>query len=164
MNALDRTWLLALCDRQAPRWLDRTLRFTTHLGGFAATALVSLVLLIIPGTRQLGLAMTVANAASHLIVQVLKRSVVRPRPDNSGVLALTLNPDAFSFPSGHACAAVTLAVTAICENPLSGLPALGLALLVGASRVYLRVHYVTDVVVGQVVGAVTAAVVSLALL
>jgi undecaprenyl-diphosphatase len=163
MNALDRTWLLALCDRQAPRWLDRTLRLTTHLGGFAATALVSLVLLIIPGTRQLGLAMTVANGVSHLIVQVLKRSVVRPRPDNNGVLSLTLNPDAFSFPSGHACAAMTLAVT-ICDNPLSGLPALGLALLVGASRVYLRVHYVTDVVVGQVVGAATAAVVSLALL
>jgi len=59
---------------------------------------------------------------------------------------------------------MTLAVTAICDHPLSGLPALGLALLVGASRVYLRVHYVTDVVVGQLVGAVTAAVVSLALL
>jgi undecaprenyl-diphosphatase len=163
MNALDRTWLLALCDR-------RLRAGSIELFALPPTSAVSpprrssaLVLLIIPGTRQLGLAMTVGNAVSHLIVQVLKRSVVRPRPDNSGVLALTLNPDAFSFPSGHACAAMTLAVTAICDNPLSGLPALGLALLVGASRVYLRVHYVTDVVVGQLVGAATAAVVSLAL-
>jgi membrane-associated phospholipid phosphatase len=59
---------------------------------------------------------------------------------------------------------MALAVTAICDSPLSGLPALGLALLVGASRVYLRVHYVTDVVVGQLVGAATALLVSLALL
>jgi undecaprenyl-diphosphatase len=164
MNALDRSWLLALSDRQAPGWLDRTLRLITHLGGFAATAAISLGLLIIPGTRQVGLAMTMANAVSHLVVQILKRSVVRPRPDINGVLALTLNPDAFSFPSGHACAAMTLAVTAICDNPVSGLPALGLAFLVGASRVYLRVHYVTDVVVGQLVGAATAALVSVALL
>ena len=163
MNALDRTWLLALSDRRAPRWLDRTLRLTTHLGGFTATAVVSAVLLIIPASRKLGFAMVVANAVSHLIVQALKRSVVRPRPDNVGVLPLTLNPDAFSFPSGHACAAMALAVTAICDSPLSGLPALGLALLVGASRVYLRVHYVTDVVVGQLVGAATALLVSLAL-
>jgi len=109
------------------------------------------------------LAAVLANAASHLVVQLLKRSVVRPRPEYAGVLPLALNPDAFSFPSGHACAAMAVAVTLCFGNLGWGIIALALALLVGISRVYLRVHYVTDVVVGQLLGALTALVVCLAL-
>ena len=75
-----------------------------------------------------------------------------------------MNPDAFSFPSGHACAGDDARRHSQLRQSALRIPALGLALLVGASRVYLRVHYVTDVVVGQLVGAVTASVVSLALL
>lgn len=163
MNQLDRTWLLALSGRRAPRWLDRMLRGASYLGGLTATALVSAAFLLIPSTRRLGLAAVLANAASHLIVQLLKRSVVRPRPEYAGVLPLALNPDAFSFPSGHACAAMAIAVTLCLGSPGAGVLALVLALLVGASRVYLRVHYVTDVVVGQLLGALAALVVCLAL-
>ena len=163
MNALDRAWLLALCERRVPRSLDRMLRLVTHAGGFRATSLISAALLVVPGTRRLGLAMVLANAASHLIVQALKRSVVRPRPESAGVSPLAMTPDAFSFPSGHACAAAALAVTVSCWSLAWAIPAVALALLVGISRVYLRVHYVTDVVVGQVVGSLTALLVSVAL-
>ena len=120
------------------------------------------LLLILPSTRRIGLAASIANLTSHLIVQALKRSVVRPRPDESGVLSLALSPDAFSFPSGHACAAMALAVTVSFSNFSAGCFALGLALLVGASRVYLRVHYVSDVLAGQLLGAAAAVAVSLA--
>jgi undecaprenyl-diphosphatase len=162
MNALDRAWLLALGERRAPRWVDRTLRGVTHLGSTAATVGVCGTLLALPATRRLGLAATIANLVSHLIVQALKRSIVRPRPDEAGVFPLALNPDAFSFPSGHACAAMTLAVTAAFASLPVGFAALVLGQLVGISRVYLRVHYVTDVLVGQLVGAAAAVAVSLA--
>jgi undecaprenyl-diphosphatase len=58
---------------------------------------------------------------------------------------------------------MALAMTALLNEPLAGIPALGLAFLVGVSRVYLRVHYVTDVVVGQALGAAAALLASLSL-
>jgi undecaprenyl-diphosphatase len=99
-----------------------------------------------------------ANLFSHLAVQALKHVVIRPRPSvlRPGLAALAHLPDRYSFPSGHACSAMALAVAITLVQPLAGIPALAVALAVGASRIYLRVHYVTDVVVGQLLGAITA--------
>ena len=102
----------------------------THAGGARVTVGVGVALLALD--PRLGLAALLANAASHAVVQVLKRVVARPRPcDPDGrALALVHLPDPFSFPSGHAAAATAVA----------------------ASRVALRVHYVTDVVAGAALG------------
>lgn len=92
------------------------------------------------------------------MVQLLKRTIARRRPASvvDGLRALTVAPDAWSFPSGHAAAATAVAV----PFALGGHPAapilLGLAVLVGTSRVYLRVHFPTDVVAGCLLGAVGA--------
>lgn len=151
----DHRLLAALARREAPRWLDRLLRVSTHAGGATASIGFSLILLALPDTRRLGLVTGTANLLSHLAVQALKRAVVRPRPSHThpGVAALARIPDHFSFPSGHSAAAMALAVGVLLNEPIAGLPLLLLALLVGSSRVYLRVHYATDVVVGQLLGA-----------
>lgn len=147
--------MLGLAARRAPRWLDAGFRTVTHLGGTRATVGLNLILMLPPATRRLSAAIGLANAASHLLVQLLKRTVVRRRPADAGAIAaLADHPDAFSFPSGHACAAMAVALPiALAAGPL-GAPALLLALLVGASRAYLRVHYVTDVLAGQFIGTV----------
>jgi undecaprenyl-diphosphatase len=68
------------------------------------------------------------------------------------MLALGVIPDAFSFPSGHSAAAMALAVPCLVRGGAAGVPVLLVALVVGASRVCLRVHYPSDVVAGQILG------------
>jgi undecaprenyl-diphosphatase len=154
--------MAALAEREAPAWMDRGLRLVTHAGGATATVILCVVLLLIPPTRHLGAVAGMANLVSHLLVQALKRAVVRRRPTVSlpHIPALATLPDHFSFPSGHACSAMAVAIPILLEAPAVGLPVLVLALMIGVSRVYLRVHYVTDVVVGQILGATTALLVA----
>ncbi len=131
------------------------MKLLTHLGGATATLTPGLLLLVFGGAvRQLGLAMVVANIISHLPVQVLKRLVARARPaDSNGVpLATVALPDPFSFPSGHAAAATAVAVTASLAYPWVAPLVLPLAFLVALSRVTLRVHYLSDVVAGAILG------------
>lgn len=95
---------------------------------------------------------------SHLVVQLVKRTVGRGRPaPESG--ALVRAPDRFSFPSGHAAAAMSVALGYALHYPAAAGPLLVAALVVGFSRVRLAVHYPSDVVAGQAIAAGTAAAV-----
>ncbi len=127
-------------------------RAITHLGGARATILAGLLLVLVE--PRVGAAALAANALSHLVVQALKRTVARPRPcgPDGAPLALVDLPDPFSFPSGHAAAAVSVAVPVTFAWPWSAPVALGLAAVVGWSRVALRVHYATDVLAGAALG------------
>lgn len=129
------------------------MRWLTHLGGARMTIGVGALMLVLGETR-LGLAMLMANLCSHLPVQVLKRLVARPRPaDTFGrPVARVPLPDPFSFPSGHAAAATAVATPAMVAHP--GLVPLlvPLVVAVGYSRIALRVHYASDVLVGMALG------------
>jgi undecaprenyl-diphosphatase len=164
VGALDRAWMVGLSGFVAPGWLDAALRAATHAGGARATVGLSLLLCLLPGTRGLGLLVAVANAISHLAVQALKRTVGRPRPHLLGGFdPLAHVPDAFSFPSGHTTAASAVVLTLLLAGHPLGPALLPLVPVVGASRVYLRVHYVTDVAAGLILG-VAGAIASHALL
>lgn len=67
-----------------------------------------------------------------------------------------LIPDRFSFPSGHACAAMALAIGVASAIPALTVPLLIAALLVGFSRVMLGVHYPGDVLMGQAIALLSA--------
>ena len=128
------------------------MRRLTHLGGAPLTIGTGLGLLAYD--RRLGAAALLANAGSHVVVQLLKRTVARARPcDVHGrPLALVHLPDPHSFPSGHAAAATAVAVTVAIAHPLVAPLALPLAALVAYSRVALRVHHVSDVLAGVALG------------
>ena len=135
------------------------MRWITHLGGARATLAAGLALIGL-GEARLGLTALLANAGSHVLVQLLKRTVARARPcDASGrLLALVDLPDPHSFPSGHAAAATAVAVTVALAHPLAAPIVLPLAALVGYSRVALRVHHLSDVIAGAALGMAGAVV------
>lgn len=143
--------LHALVLRRRPR-LDGFMRAVTHLGDAVVTIGLTLGMLLgwTPGGAVAGRRAAFALAGSHLVVQLLKRSIGRRRPElPTGVLALAQPPDRFSFPSGHAASSLSvgLAMAFALGSPLGALVVL-LAMVVGLSRCYLGVHFPGDVVAG----------------
>ena len=136
-------------------------RGITHLGGATATLGASTIPLF-TGSNTMRVAAWNALATlfvSHIIVQLIKRFVRRPRPSVTAAwTSLAHEPDAFSFPSGHSAAAMAVAISYASVLPQFSLVFIGVALLVGASRVFLGVHYPGDVIIGQIVAIVTAGV------
>ena len=99
---------------------------------------------------------TILLLTSHLLVQVVKRTVSRPRPALRGPLSIKV-PDRFSFPSGHAAAAAAVALGYASTHAHLAIPMLAAAALVGVSRVVLGMHFPVDVVAGQLLAMLTAA-------
>jgi undecaprenyl-diphosphatase len=100
-----------------------------------------------------------AAAVSIGAFTVLKRSIQRPRPCELGPHPLfrVRPPDRFSFPSGHTMAACAVGAVLALQFPTLA-PVVGLlALGIGASRVVLGLHYVSDVVAGAVLGTLIGA-------
>jgi undecaprenyl-diphosphatase len=140
-------------------------RGLTHLGGARVTIGIGLLLIAV-GEQLLGVATLFALTTSHILVQVLKRAVARPRPcdANGRLLALIDLPDPYSFPSGHAAAACAVTGTIAIAHPLLAPILLPLAATISASRVTLRVHHLGDVIAGVFLGLAGAAAAALLIL
>ena len=158
--AIDEGLLVAARRFHAP-WRTRLARALTRAGDTSSWTLVVLVLLAAGGPlRDAGWRLAAATLLGTACSQVLKRSLLRPRPTSAiaGFEALAENPDRFSFPSGHTTAAFAAAV-ALAGAPFGiGPVALLLAFGIGLSRVYLGAHYPLDVAVGMVLGTVAGGV------
>ncbi len=127
----------------------------THSGGTAASVLAVLLPATDPALLNGAYRAGATLAVSHLAVQLLKRSLFRGRP--AGLhQPLVAIPDQFSFPSGHATAAMAVAVAWALTFPVLLVPLTLVAFAVGLSRVVLGVHFLGDVLAGQVIATLTA--------
>ncbi len=123
-------------------------------GGLLFIAL-ALGLLCIRRTRCLGGACATALALDVLTVNVLlKPLAARARPFAGGAFELLLPPPGdYSFPSGHTAAAFTFAFALAPAGKKWMSAAIAFACIMGFSRMYLTVHFPTDVLCGALVGA-----------
>lgn len=120
---------------------------------------LSLLLLLIPRTRRMGCAMCLALVLDVLLCNCLIKPIVaRPRPwtfrpgMEEAIAGLVRLPSDFSFPSGHTAVSFAGAGAILFSRNRWGVPAVILAALVGLSRLYLYVHYPTDVLCGALLG------------
>jgi undecaprenyl-diphosphatase len=95
-----------------------------------------------------------AAAAAGLVVSLLKGISDRARPPiaDPALHAIGVVPDSTSFPSGHSATAFATAIVVGAAYPRLRLPLLGIAALVALSRVYLGMHYWSDVLAGSLLG------------
>jgi len=138
----------------------RLWRALTHLGGLRCAVASTLLPLVATGgaVRSAAREALIALVVSHLVVQIVKRAVMRRRPtDGERAGAFVDVPDCFSFPSGHACASMSVAFVYGLRFPVLAVPLVALASIVGFSRVRLGVHYPGDVLVGQAIAILTVA-------
>ena len=115
----------------------------------------TLLLLLFRRTRKAGCAMATALVL-YLVAGdcILKPLFARPRPGdvNTAITILVKRPHGHSFPSGHTASAFAAAFALWLQNRKLGVPALVLAAFIAFTRLYLYVHFPTDVLGGLVLG------------
>ena len=170
--ALDRHVLMLFrsggdpADPVGAPWVEEIMRDITALGGIAVLTLATLACiggLLLAGSRARALYLGLAVGATTLLANLLKAGFGRERPDFAvhGSYVFT-----DSFPSGHSMmsAMVFLTLGALMARAAPGLRLRGyilgcaafLSVLVGVSRLYLGVHWPTDVAAGWMSGAACA--------
>lgn len=142
-------------------WLDPIVSAYTRLGDAGIFFIVlSLVMLLYKPTRRAGALALGAMILGLLVTNVtIKPLISRPRPWlDWPITPLVTERDPNSFPSGHTCAAFAAGLSWARALPWKWgrIAAVVLAVLMGLSRLYVGVHYPTDVLVGGIIGALCA--------
>lgn len=157
--------------KDAPHWFDRAVEFVGEYG-----LLIAMVLLVVwcwwsvrrrgaedAASSVAALVWTPLAAAVAVLVNVPIRGFVeRPRPflDHQGLDVLVSGKTDFSFVSDHATITMAMGVGLFVAHRRFGLVGIGLALLEGFCRVYMGVHYPTDVIGGFALGTAVALLLS----
>ena len=138
---------------------DALFPIITYLGEAGLIWMILALLCIVfgkkSGWRVTGTAMLCAMLLGLLIGEVaIKNLVCRPRPFQSfpDFSLLIPPPSGYSFPSGHSCSSFAAATVLFHKDKRWGSAALALAALILFSRVFLFVHYPTDVLAGALLG------------
>ena len=142
------------------KFLDTMMVMFTYAGtgAFVWWVVLTVPFLLSAPYRKTGIILIVALGVNYVLGEIIiKKAVGRDRP--STLLPedeMKINkPKDHSFPSGHSASSFcAFAVTAICCPPFIWAPALFGALMIAFSRIYLRVHYLSDVLGGIVLGLI----------
>jgi undecaprenyl-diphosphatase len=141
---------------RAPRWLRVWMVWSSRLGNGWIWYSVGIFLLLFGGAARFAAftASATAEVATLVLFRVMKKASKRKRPCQleAHCWAKVLPPDQFSFPSGHAMSAFAIAIPLCIFYPEMQAALLVLSLSIAISRVILGMHFVSDVVVGSLLG------------
>ena len=145
--------------------LDTLMPIITLLGDAGIFWIIcSVILMLVPGQRKAGFSMGLALMLGLVVCNIiLKPTVARIRPydyqlenfSREIILLIEAQHD-FSFPSGHTIASFEACTALMLHNKKLGIPACILAVLIAFSRLYLYVHYPTDVFASIILGFILA--------
>lgn len=158
MNTFEITILEFIQNLIACTWLDAFFKNFTALGnGGAIWIVITVILLIFPKTRKCGIMMAISLIMCLIFGNLLLKPIIartRPFDINQSFNIMIAKPKDFSFPSGHTLASFASAYTIFKNHKKWGISALIFAGLMGFSRLYLCVHYPTDVLGGIALGII----------
>ena len=141
---------------RAPRWLRLWMVSSTRLGDGWIWYSVGIALLLFGGEmRFIAFAASAsAEAAAVGLFRLVKNASKRKRPCQleAHCWSKVLPPDQFSFPSGHSMSAFAIAIPLCIFYPELQAPLLALSISIALSRIILGMHFVSDVVVGSLLG------------
>ena len=139
------------------KFINLFFRTITHIGGALFISVTTLLLIILTSnqTRLAAISSAAALALSHIPVQLVKKLFPRKRPylliETTKILPNPLKDH--SFPSGHTTAVFSVIVPFVLLTPLLAFYLIPLGISVGISRIYLGLHYPSDVIAGAILGA-----------
>ena len=160
MNGILQQWdwniLYAIAELRVFSFLDVLMPFFSRLGdaGFI-WIVIGVVLLCTRRYRKVGIGVLLGLLAGVLVGNaVLKNIIARPRPCwlQPEMLHLVSDPVDYSFPSGHTLSSVIAATVLTCGERRFGWWAVPLAMMIAFSRLYLFVHFPSDIFGGAVLG------------
>jgi len=147
--------IVALLARKRRHGLNVFMTIITRIGdGYAWFALIVLLCFV---DLYAGVVLAMAQLIQIVFQFLVKNIFTRDRPyvKHGDISILLAPPDRFSFPSGHTAGAFTVVFFMWYFYPIWTWPFLVLAILIGFSRMYLGLHYPTDVLAGMVLGYVS---------
>jgi undecaprenyl-diphosphatase len=158
---LDGSILLWIQEYVRNDYLTHVVKFITHLGDSGWFWIVlTLLCLIFTKTRRNGVLMRCSFLLNVLANNIILKNLVariRPYEAVAGLQRIIEAQSDYSFPSGHSGASFSVAVVMLLMFPRKiGVPAIILAVLIALSRLYVGVHYPTDVIGGMLIGTAAA--------
>ena len=164
IQQLDLSILLFIQEHLRFAWMNGFWEFITHFGdGGMFWILLAVAFMIPKKTRKVGIMAGCALALGALITNVTLKPLVdrmRPYVYSDQIIPIGRLPFESSFPSGHTCASFACALIYVRMLPKKyGIPLVVLAALIALSRLYLCVHFPTDVLAGFLIGWFSSAVV-----
>ena len=143
--------------------VDDIVVFISKLGDMGFIWVVFGIIFLFPRkTRRAAILSLAALVCAHLLCnEVIKDYVCRIRPYDviDGLSILIDRPTDYSFPSGHAMCSFAAAIVYFRHQPRRlGVPMLVIAIVIAASRLYIGVHYPSDVIIGALLGTIIAAI------
>ncbi len=142
--------------------LDVFMKIITTSGDAGIIWIAATILcLVFKRTRKAGVCMAVALILGLLICNLtLKPIIARPRPfmTREDIELIIKAPSGFSFPSGHTVSSFAAATGLFIYHRRLGIAALIWAFLIAFSRLYMYVHYPTDVIAGMLIGILCAVI------